>query len=423
VKREPALAEYLAIATDPREAAISDAGVGNEATTTPMAPAMTSVPANETTLSPDAPDETRFPQEETSGRAQATTRHDEVAPRPAVRLHVVASPRPRPSSAVPGARGSGRPCSRPAKRHLRHREGPKKLGRHELGWSPSCKGIGAMSYARVEGCKMHWAELGQGPPLVLLHGLCDSHRTWLKVAPILARTRRVFLLDLAGHGLSERPDASYALAWHARVVGAWLGALGLEDVDLVGHSYGGGVALWMMLLEHRARIRKLALVAAGGLGRDVCVPLRLASIPVVVERFGQAFMGRGTRMALNSMGGAFDAEESARLSAMNATAGTARAFARSVRDVIDWRGQHRHVLDGAGELGPLPPVALFWGDRDPVIPIAHATASASLLGGAPITRFPGCGHFPHRERPAEFAAALEAFLGAPSEAGEVRSAA
>jgi pimeloyl-ACP methyl ester carboxylesterase len=281
-----------------------------------------------------------------------------------------------------------------------------------------------MSSVRIQGCRLHWEELGQGPPLVLLHGLCDSHRTWLKVAPTLARSRRVLMLDLAGHGLSERPDASYALEWHARIVGAWLENLGLEGVDVVGHSYGGGVALWMMLLEHRARIRRLALVAAGGLGRDVSVALRLASIPLVVERFGQPFMARGTRLALSSAGSAYDGDELARLSSMNATAGTARAFARSVRDVIDWRGQHRHVRDGGGQLAPLPPVALFWGERDPVIPIAHAIAASSLLGGAPLTRFPGCGHFPHREKATEFARALEAFLNAPVvRVADVRTAA
>jgi pimeloyl-ACP methyl ester carboxylesterase len=218
-----------------------------------------------------------------------------------------------------------------------------------------------VSFKRIEGCDLHWEELGQGRPLVLLHGLCDSHRTWLKVAPALARNHRVLMLDLAGHGLSGRPDATYALAWHAGIVGGWLRALGLEDVDLVGHSFGGGVALWMMLVEEqRARIRKLALVAAGGLGRDVSLSLRLASLPLVVEHLGQPFMAGGTRLALNAAGGAYEADEIVRLSAMNAKAGTARAFARSVRDVIDWRGQHRHLLDGGGEVA-LPPVAVFWG--------------------------------------------------------------
>jgi pimeloyl-ACP methyl ester carboxylesterase len=278
-----------------------------------------------------------------------------------------------------------------------------------------------MSFIHVDGCDLHWAELGEGPPLVLLHGLCDSHRTWSKVAPVLAQTRRVLMLDLAGHGLSGRPDASYTLDWHARIVGSWMDALGLEQVDLVGHSYGGGVALWMMLLEHRPRIRRLGLVAAGGLGREVGFALRLASVPFLVEHFGQPFMAFGTRRALSAAGCAYEGEDVMRLAAMNATPGTARAFARSVRDVIDWRGQHRHVLDGGNQLA-LPPVALFWGERDSVIPIRHATATASLLGGAPLTRFPGCGHFPHRQEPVVFARALQAFLDGPVPARVIQHA-
>jgi pimeloyl-ACP methyl ester carboxylesterase len=281
-----------------------------------------------------------------------------------------------------------------------------------------------VSITRVENCNLYWDEIGQGPPLVLLHGLCDSHYTWSKVAPMLARNRRVLMLDLPGHGLSERPDASYALEWHARIVDAWLEALGLDGFDLVGHSFGGGVALWMMLLEHRARVRSLSLVAAGGLGRDVSLALRLASLPYVVEHFGQPFMAPGTRLALGSAGGAYEAQEIARLSSMNAVPGTARAFARSVRDVIDWRGQHRHLLDRRSELAAFPPVALFWGECDRIIPIAHALGTSSLLGDAPITRFPGCGHFPHRQAPESFVHALDAFLETSSpQAGRVWAAA
>src|SRR3990170_5464631 len=135
------------------------------------------------------------------------------------------------------------------------------------------------SLVRAAGVEIHACELGpaeaSGPPLVMLHGLCDSYLTWSRVAAALARKRRVILPDLPGHGLSGRPDASYALAWHAEVMGAWLDALGLDTVDLVGHSFGGGVAQWM-LLAHRERVRRLVLVAPGGLGRGVSVPLRLA---------------------------------------------------------------------------------------------------------------------------------------------------
>jgi pimeloyl-ACP methyl ester carboxylesterase len=284
----------------------------------------------------------------------------------------------------------------------------------DVPWSLSCivrETEAVMGIVRVEGFDLHWAELGRGRPLVLLHGLCDSHRTWSKVAPFLARGRRVLMLDLAGHGLSERPDAGYTLEWHAQIVAGWLESLGLGEVDLVGHSYGGGIALWM-LRSHRAHIRRLALVAAGGLGRDVSLALRLSSIPYVVEQFGQPFMAPGTRLALRSAGAAFDANEIAALSSMNAAAGTARAFARSVRDVIDWRGQYRQLRDALDELGVLPPIALFWGERDPVIPITHAIETASLLHGSTFVRFAGCGHFPHRQQPEGFVRALETFLDA-----------
>jgi pimeloyl-ACP methyl ester carboxylesterase len=263
-------------------------------------------------------------------------------------------------------------------------------------------------HVRVEGADVHWVELGQGRPAVLLHGLSDCHRTWRAVAPALARTRRVLMPDLAGHGLSGRPDAGYTLEWHALVMGAWLDSLGLEDVDLVGHSFGGGVAQWL-LLNHRQQIRRLGLVASGGLGREVGMALRLCSLPRVVEHFGQPFMALGTRIALGSTG-VFESEDIETLCSWNATPGSARALARSTRDVIDWRGQRRHFLERAHEVAELPPLALFWGDCDRIIPVDHATRLLSVVDGATLIRFPNCGHFPHRQKPAEFVHALEAFL-------------
>ena len=193
--------------------------------------------------------------------------------------------------------------------------------------------------------------------------------------------------------------------------------MGLDRVDLVGHSFGGGVAQWM-LLQHRARIRRLALVSAGGLGREVGWALRLASVPYMVEHFGQPFMAHGTRLALNAAGGAYDAADIAEARArMGCTPGTARAFSRSVRDVIDWRGQNRHFLHRAHEVADLPPLALFWGDADPLIPIKHALESFALIDGATLTRFANAGHFPHRQEPERFVRELEAFLDAPVVAG------
>ena len=267
-------------------------------------------------------------------------------------------------------------------------------------------------FARVEGVRLHWAELGVStakPPLVLLHGLNDCYRTWRQLGPRLAGDRRVLMPDLPGHGLSARPDASYELRWYAHVMARWLEAAGVEHADLVGHSLGGGVAQ-MMLLECPERIRRLVLVSSGGLGRQIAVSLRLASIPFVVERLGQPFMGPCTRLAVKLTGDVLSNEDTARLCAINAQSGSARAFARTVRDIVDWRGQRRTFFQRAHELSTLPPIAVFWGERDTVIPISHAEALAKAVDGVRVTRFEACGHYPHHEKPDAFVAALRDFL-------------
>ena len=273
-------------------------------------------------------------------------------------------------------------------------------------------------FATVHGVRVHWTELGESvgpPPLVLLHGLNDCHRTWRQLAPRLALRRRVLMPDLPGHGLSGRPDVSYDLDWYARVMEGWLAAASLERVDVVGHSFGGGVAQ-MMLLRCPERIRRLVLVSSGGLGREVSIALRLASIPMVVERLGQPFMGPCTHLAmlaLRACGYVLTRDDVAHLSAMNAQVGSARAFARTVHGIVDWRGQRHSFLERVGELRRLPPMAVFWGDQDSVIPFSHAEALARTLDGVRVTRFAACGHAPHREQPDAFLAALGSFLELP----------
>jgi pimeloyl-ACP methyl ester carboxylesterase len=211
--------------------------------------------------------------------------------------------------------------------------------------------------------------------------------------------------------MSGRPNESYSLEWQAKVLGSWLEVMKLEEVDLVGHSYGGGVAQFM-LLSQRKRIRRLALIASGGLGREVALELRLASLPHIVEEFGQRFMSPVTALALRLVGAVVDPEDAQWIREMNATPGSARALARTVRDVIDWRGQRRNFLDHVDEVAELPPMALFWGERDRVIPLKHAFASTKLLANVPVTTFPRCGHFPHHQVPDELSRALLAFLDA-----------
>ena len=268
----------------------------------------------------------------------------------------------------------------------------------------------------IDGVKLHWVEYGDSggrPPVVLLHGLNDSHLTWRQVAPALARNRAVLALDLPGHGLSDRPDAGYELEWYARLVARWIESLGREQVDVVGHSLGGGVAL-MLLAETRPRIRRLVLAAPGGLGREISFVLRLASIPGVVEHFGQPFMSIGTRLALSRWRAKLPDDYIAELSAMNATRGSARAFARTVRHLIDLRGQRHSFLRHAHEIADLPPIAVLWGDADSIIPSAHGRALVRGVDGVRFHELAGCGHYLHHDDPAAFLRGVRHALEASS---------
>jgi len=280
-------------------------------------------------------------------------------------------------------------------------------------------------YADVGGVNLHWVEVGQpnaNPPLVLLHGLNDCYSTWKHITAELAQDRWVLIPDLPGHGYSGRPDASYELQWHASIIAQWLEMLDIQQADCAGHSFGGGVGQ-MLLRECRHRIRRLALLSTGGLGREVTFGLRLASIPWIIEKLGQPFMARGSLMALRHIGRSLRKDHITELSEINSQKGSARAFARTVADVINWRGQTRTFFQHAHEITELPPIGLFWGDLDRVIPIAHARELIEAVDGIVLKVFEGCGHFPHHERPECVAGAFRDFFNAPTScAAQIRVA-
>lgn len=264
----------------------------------------------------------------------------------------------------------------------------------------------------VDGVELHWTERGQGSVVVILHGLGDSQHTWAAVATRLATSHRVLCLDLPGCGRSGRPDAAYGIDWQARLVAAWLDHLGIEQHDVIGHSYGGGVALWLLLYRASA-VRKMALIAPGGLGVEVTPLLRLAALFGLFELSGQQLIGPITRLLLRRYGGSLTASQRSELCEVNTLAGTARAFGRTVRDVIDWRrGQTRQLLQHVDRLRQLPSIALFWGERDRVIPVHHGEALRALLENCSLCRLPG-GHFLHWQAPEALAAALLGYLGEP----------
>lgn len=282
--------------------------------------------------------------------------------------------------------------------------------------------LGPTHRTDIRGTTVAWTEMGEGEPLILLHGLGDSHRSWRSAAPHLARHYRVLMPDLPGHGLSGRPDVSYTLAWYAQSVLDWMDAVGVERAHVCGHSFGGGVAQWMLLCDS-SRVRSLSLVAAGGLGREVAVGLRLAAIPFFGPLLTPHFMGLGTRAMMRQAlgdGGEIDAAEIERAVWMNNAPGTGRAFQRTVVGCVDLLGQHAQTWAHIDEIPALPPIALFWGERDQMIPVRHCHLSAKRLHGVRVFTYPKCSHFLQLENAWAFARDLVSFLDHPSPPARLR---
>ncbi len=273
--------------------------------------------------------------------------------------------------------------------------------------------LGETRVTRADGTLIAWSEMGQGEPLVLLHGLGDSHRTWRRVAPTLANRFRVIMPDLPGHGLSGRPDAPYTLDWYARTMRSFFDQLDLPRAHVIGHSFGGGVAQWF-LLEARERVDRMMLVAPGGLGTEVSFGLRVAAFPVLAPLLAPRLMGVGTQVMMRTGLGELvrpEEDEIARIAWMNSAPGTARAFCRTVGGCIDLFGQTMQSWDRIHEVEELPPMALVWGERDRILPVSHGIAAAARIEGATFARYMHSGHFPHLEESGRFVDDVWRFLG------------
>jgi len=266
--------------------------------------------------------------------------------------------------------------------------------------------------ALINGVQLHWMSLGKKsdlPPVLMLHGLNDCALTWMNVGEQLAKDREVFIPDLPGHGQSDRPNASYELMWYAEVMAAWMNYLDLSNVDLIGHSFGGGVAQ-TMLLYCRSRVRRLVLVASGGLGKEVNFGLRLASLPFLIENLGQPLMRLGTQIALRLSRDGRSLDHIKVLSQINSQSGSARAFSRTIRDVIGIRGQRRAYHERVHEIADLPPILLMWGAKDPIIPASHAEGFAKTIDCARVIILDDCGHYPHYQQNERFMKYLRRYL-------------
>jgi pimeloyl-ACP methyl ester carboxylesterase len=279
----------------------------------------------------------------------------------------------------------------------------------------------------LHGHRVRFHRAGDGPLLVLLHGIASTSDTWSPVADALAARHTVLAPDLLGHGDSAKPRGDYSLGAYASGVRDLIAALGYDRATVVGHSLGGGIAM-QFAYQFPERIERLVLVGSGGLGREVHLILRAATLPgseLVLALLGGAWLkatGGAVRNALARVGlktGEDLAGVSGGIGSL-ADAGARGAFVHTARAAIDPRGQRVSATDRLYLAADLPTL-IVWGERDPIIPVEHGRAAHAAIPGSRLEVFEGAGHFPHREAPARFVALLEDFVATTEPAALVEA--
>ena len=275
-----------------------------------------------------------------------------------------------------------------------------------------------MDYEEItlHGHSVSYRRAGWGPVIVLIHGITGSAETWGDVMEPLAERFTVVAPDLLGHGQSAKPRGDYSLGAYASGIRDLLGALGHDRATVVGHSLGGGVAM-QMAYQFPERCERLVLVSSGGLGREVNMMLRAATLPGS-ELVLPLLASRRLLNVSSAVGGFFgrlglragpDLEEIWRgFSSLN-DVGARSAFIQTLRGIVDAGGQRVNATDRL-YLAQRVPTMLLWGERDPIIPVAHGRAAKELIPGSRMHTFADAGHFPHRTDPRAFVKCLEEFI-------------
>jgi len=272
-----------------------------------------------------------------------------------------------------------------------------------------------LSRVVIHGHEVGYRRSGTGEAVVLIHGLAGSSATWAAVQPRLARTHDVIAPDLLGHGESAKPMGDYSLGAFASGLRDLLAAIDVPSATIVGHSFGGGVAM-QLAYQHPELCDRLVLVGSGGLGREVSWLLRLVTLPgaehLMPLMFPRLVADRGTDV-INVLGrlGLSAPRMGEMWRSYASLAGTAnrKAFVRTIRGVIEPGGQTVNALDRLYLAAHLPTL-IVWGEHDDIIPVIHAYAAHEAIPGSHLCVLEGIGHFPHAEAPDRFMEVLDEFL-------------
>ncbi|MDT5223186.1 MAG: hypothetical protein QOG19_593 [Mycobacterium sp.] len=276
----------------------------------------------------------------------------------------------------------------------------------------------SLEFRTIHGYKRAFRIAGSGPAVLLIHGIGDNSTTWAGIHAKLAQRFTVIAPDLLGHGKSDKPRADYSAAAYANGMRDLLSVLDIERVTIIGHSLGGGVAM-QFAYQFPHLVDRLILVGAGGVTKDVNIALRFASLPMGSEALALLrlplvlptlqVMGRIAGLMLGSTAVGRDLPNILRILDDLPEPTASAAFTRTLRAVVDWRGQIVTMLDRC-YLTEAIPVQIIWGSEDVVVPVRHAHMAHAAMPGSQLEIFENSGHFPFHDDPARFLDLVHRFI-------------
>jgi pimeloyl-ACP methyl ester carboxylesterase len=267
----------------------------------------------------------------------------------------------------------------------------------------------------LDGQPVNVIELGDGPPLLFIHGLSGSWQNWLEQLPVFARDHRVITLDLPGFGHSPMPREKISISGYAQMIDRLLDDLRVDAAAVVGNSMGGFVAA-ELAINVPQRVERLVLVSAAGLS-TYGHPGAMRSLAVFrrLERTITAYaawtasksdtVARRARLREATLGlvVAHPRRLPAPLAAEQLRGAGKPGFVQALEANLNYDFRER-----LGEIAC--PTLIVWGDRDRIITVRDADLYEQLIPDARKVIFEDTGHVAMLERPAAFNELLERFL-------------
>jgi len=249
--------------------------------------------------------------------------------------------------------------------------------------------------AQVSAGELAYVDLGEGPAVLLIHGFPTSSYLWRREIPLLSARMRVIAPDLLGYGDSDRPEgADLTERAQTRYVGELLEALGIDELAVVGHDIGGGVAQ-LLTLDGRARVRSLVLldsVCFDAWPIESVKMLQGVTPAQLTEEFVEAVVRVTFDLGIQHEGRLTERDLDAYVEPWRREPA---AFLRAVRGItgegLAGRDDELRALD--------IPLLVVWGEDDPFLPSELGERIGDLVDGSTVALLPGCSHFVNEDAP------------------------